>query len=209
MDLFIAFLEGDLEAREKFPFLYHDKLIKIASRIAPDLAESGLEEDIVQQMWLLLLQTTTTKYDPSRGSVETYLKLLLKTAARDVRAAFVPPGEKTRLQKDENGKFKLQKYPISLDAPLYKSKSGDDVYAEDITADKTDGIKQSDNQLLVDWIINYSIDSKPSIMFEALCQIYYNQLDITKAADIIGVHHSTLRRKIDRWVDENDIRSLI
>ncbi len=98
-DLLVAFLNGDRDAREELPLRLQNKLLTIACRLAPDLAQRGLHKDIIQQMWLLLLQKEPGSYDPRRSAPLTFLGKLLWRARRDVYAENTPPGARTRPKK--------------------------------------------------------------------------------------------------------------
>lgn len=95
-DAFEAFINGDSEARETLPLRLHDKLLQEAREQARELSEDQLE-DIVQEVWLLILGPRGAGWNRDRGSAWSFLRQLIKDAARAVRATYAPPGVRTRL----------------------------------------------------------------------------------------------------------------
>ncbi len=100
-----GFLSRNPKAMRELPRDLGSSLHKMARKVAPDLAERGHVEDIVQETYLLLLTKPAGHFDPARGKktndpdrspAGAYLGLLMRTAAQSVRAAHTPPGERTR-----------------------------------------------------------------------------------------------------------------
>src|SRR5439155_2850229 len=94
-----AFLAGDPIVREALPTRLQPLLLSYASKL-----DYSRREDIVQQMWLTVV-AGGAPFDPRRGGAMTYLKQVMRRAARDVRAASGPPGERTRPRGDEDLRF--------------------------------------------------------------------------------------------------------
>ena len=90
-----GFLAGDPDARSQFPARLGGRLRATAARIAYDLQERGHIDDVVQQAYALLLSRPAGHFDPSRGSAAAYLHQIVRSAARDIRAQYAPPGAPT------------------------------------------------------------------------------------------------------------------
>lgn len=80
-----AFLEGHRPDQNVAKIL--TTISGLAPRIATrDLVKRGLLEDVVSRTVELLLRRPAGHFDSSRGTGETYLATLVRTAVRDVRA---------------------------------------------------------------------------------------------------------------------------
>jgi hypothetical protein len=113
-----GFLAGDPQARESLPRDLREKLLKIAGEVAPDLKARGLAEDVMQEMFQLLLTRPADHYDPERGSPWAYLRTMVWLAARDIRAKESPAGVPRRPRRNEDGGFDSVQRPLPLDDTL-------------------------------------------------------------------------------------------
>jgi len=197
--MLIAFLAGDEKARDEFPRKTQKHIQKIARYLAPDLARRELLEDVVQQTWLLLLTKRKSSFDPERGSVEKYLRLIIRTAAQDIRAIYAPPGQRTRVYRNEDGGFVSRESPLSLDMPVSILGEDDELSLYDTIPDAHDWVAEFENMEYVDWAINVAWSTSPDFVAPALEYIYYEGSSHSDVAQILGVHPSTVIRRIENW----------
>lgn len=90
--LVAALQSGDMTAADEFARSCHAWLSGEARHLSRDLADRDLVDDVVQETYEKLLENKVTLFDPARGRIETYLRLILRTAAGKVRAANAMPG---------------------------------------------------------------------------------------------------------------------
>jgi DNA-directed RNA polymerase specialized sigma24 family protein len=201
-DVMQGFLRGDAGAREELPRRFHGRLVQLARRIAPDLAERGLEEDVVQRMWELLLQRSRLDYDRRLGGVTTYLGAALRTAAKDVRAENTPPGEPVR------GWGKVGPRPprvrFWLEPEWGGGGSARRPYATwiEVIPDPRDDMKLVRDRLDVMMVLRLARRTAPREVLRALVLVYLLGAQLGEAAKALGMSRSTLRRRIDEWTDE-------
>jgi DNA-directed RNA polymerase specialized sigma24 family protein len=196
--MFVAFLAGDEKAREEFPITAEKYIWMIARYVSPDLVERDLIQDVVQQTWLLLLMKTESNFVTTRGSAGNYLRLIIRTAAQDVRAMYAPVGQKTRLYRNEDGHYVPQSPAISLDAPMQTDENEiNDLY--DVIPDTFDWVIEFESVDYLDWIINQAWSTSPDFVAPALEYIYYDGSSYSDVAQIFGVTPSTVTRRIENW----------
>lgn len=203
IDLLVAFLNGDCDAREELPRRLNDRLVATARRLAPDLARRGLHEDIVSEMWLLLLKKGPGSYDPQRSAPMTYLHTLLRRARRDVYAQNTPPGARTRPQKkaprptaisstpDEGINRSERQEPVSLDSLKGNGKDAYDYLpsAADVQSTACDEIDMAHH---LEWVQQ----NAPTSIHLALSAVCWNALTLSEAAKMAG----TTKPTINQWV---------
>lgn len=197
----VAFQQGDPHTRETLPAdkLFKKKLLNLACREAEGLS-FDLLEDVVQRTWELLLRPNLKRFDPNRGSATVYLRQVVKRAATDVRAENTPPGQRTRLYKDSNAEIIAQTPAWSLDARL--ENLDDEIFTlHDIIHAPGDPFEQFHKQEEVQWFLELAMVSASHEISEAMNLIYYHEMTLTEVAQQVQVHRSTLRRRIDRWID--------
>ncbi len=190
----VTFLRGDPQIREELPTLIHKMLVSSARRFIP----GELAQDAVQQMWLLLLRKKPDSFDPSRVSAWKYLQQLLRAAARDVRAAYTPPGHRTRPCKDADGKMIKNSPVLSLDSAL--SAEDDDVENTlyELIADTQDPFGAVDAKLDAEMLLNkaHILISQP--VSAALSWMYEHDAGLEESAAHFGLTRFQLRRGIRR-----------
>ena len=197
----LAFQQGDPHVRETLPVSksFKKNLLDLACREAGDLPFDILE-DVIQRVWELLLRPDLQRFDPNRGSAAAYLRQVVKRAATDVRAENSPPGQRTRLYKDYEGQVIIQTPARSLEARL--GKIDDEIFTlHDIIPTPGDPFEQFHKQEEAKWFLELATVSASPEISEALNLIYYREMTLTEAAQEVQVHRSTLRRRIDRWLD--------
>jgi len=178
------------------------------------LASKGLAEDVVQQMWVLLLQKSPGAFDPTRGTAINYLWFVMKTAARDVGASYTAPGQRTRPQKaegrlaneqpgclNEEPVFRTEE-PVSLNEMVWVEALGEEVELIESIQDDSDPMETVDNRLQVQWLLDFARTTAPEPVYIALETVYREEAGLTAAATVAGMHRSTLRRHIDHWANQ-------
>lgn len=184
-DLIGDFLAGKPEARSALPRDLRDPLLKMAGQVAPDLRVRGLEQDVVQEMFRLLLSRPAGHYVPQRGTGWAYLRTMLKLAARDVRAMEAPAGGPRRPRKTDNGGFAcVQSEPLDetgARGPVTERQE-DCVVARIAIAQFIDGMPPC----------------APAWLPRALILISEG-LTVTETARALEISRFTLRRSLDRW----------
>jgi hypothetical protein len=96
--LLIAFFTGAPKAREAFAREATPYIRKVARHLAPDLPED-LQVEVVGQVFVNLLLQGAGSFSSQRGSAASYLRLHIRNAVRQVRAAYAMPGHVTRARK--------------------------------------------------------------------------------------------------------------
>ena len=195
-----AFQQGDPHARETLPTnkSFKKKLLNLARQEAGDLS-SDLLDDVVQRTWELLLRPNLKHFDPNRGTANAYLKQVTKRAATDVRAEYTPPGQRTRVYKDNVGEIVSQIPSLSLDAELQNS--AEEVFTlHDIIPNSTDLFDAFLIKNEVEQLLELARTTGSNEIHQALNLIYYQDINLTQSAQAVELHRSTLRRHLDRWV---------
>lgn len=186
-ELVLGFLAGDEEARDALPHELGERLLWAVGRVAPDLVRRGLREDVVQQMYLLLLKRSGDHYDPDRGTAWRYLETMLRLAARDVRSEAALAGEARRPARDETGEFPDTPPPLPLQE----------------VPEPRDGSELPEDQVLaraaVRALAGTVPDEAPSWTGPAVTLLSEDRT-ITEAAGLLGITRFTLRRALTRWV---------
>jgi DNA-directed RNA polymerase specialized sigma24 family protein len=93
-----GFLAGDPVARQTLPRAAERYVLMIARRFAADLADD-IHYEVMNQAFENLTHQKATAYCPTRGSAGTFLKLMVRAAARQVRATYARPGHVTRVRR--------------------------------------------------------------------------------------------------------------
>ena len=205
---FYAFIHGDSDAQDTLPRLLRDRLLALARRVAPDLADCDLQEDVVQRMWELVLIRPPRSYHPDYSGAMAYLGALIKTAATDVRAEHTPPGERTRRYRRPN-KQERRAYMRAL--------IHDYDHAEQIDAyspwshprwgevpDPHDPIRDLESRLTGLEILALARHTgAPQHLIRALALIDDNDVLLGEAARAVGTSRHALRRNLNAWLRYN------
>ena len=197
----LAFLRGDPVARQELPERLKDYLLKRARSMSPALARQGLTEDIVQRLWQILLRKDSTRFDPGRGSARNYLDNILRTAITDVRASYTPPGHRTRPRRDAEGEMTEQPPVQSLDVPVEEQDFDGIFTLGDLVPNPRDEIEVAEAEIHAQWLLSFARETAPESVSTTLEVLYREDVTLTEAARATNLHRSTLRRKIDRWVN--------
>lgn len=215
-DLLVAFLDGDCDARNELPRRLHGKLIVETRHLAPDLLHRDLQEDVVQQMWLLLLRMNPGSYDPQRSAPMTFLSKLLLRARRDVYAQFTPPGARTRSRKktgrlgipsdvsvetrstSEPSNLVERREAISLDFLMASEQSLVDYIPDAMNIEET-AVDAINTAHLLDRLQEIA----PRPIFTILNATVSGELSLSEAAKIVGM--KVPRQTINRWVTQQQL----
>jgi hypothetical protein len=184
--LVLGFLAGDPEARESLPSDLGERLRKIAGEIAPDLKARGLTEDIVQELFRLLLTRPAGHYNPDRAGPWAYLRTMLLLAVRDVRAKEAPAGAPRRPKRNEGGESGGVLPPLSLQDALIPDDKIE--YFEDLVL----------SEIVTVAFIDAVPAEAPAWLGRAL-SLVVEGLTITETAAAVGVSRFVLRRALNRW----------
>jgi DNA-directed RNA polymerase specialized sigma24 family protein len=192
--LLTAFLKGDTQARTKLHSLLHKRLAKFARRLVP----IHLAEDAVQRMWELLLRKSPDSFDLTRVSAVQYLILLLRTAARDVRAAETAPGQRTRTQRDLNGDFIESTPVLSLDDTVLSGDGEGGITMHEVIGRPDDQFDALNARSEAEWLLARAWQVEPGPVSHALELIYQTDFGVEEAAQRVGLSRFQLRRGINR-----------
>ena len=153
----------------------------LVNRLAGDLAEAGLADEVVSQAFLLLLLPTARKFDPGRGRAAQYLYGVVLRAAAEVRvqlgAAGIPKdARRLRLVRDQ-----------ADDAQQVRRRRREPHYE-----DAADGIC-----LRVD--VQWALRAAPPELRAAALHLGERDSSMTTAAAAVRVDRNTLRRRLRKW----------
>jgi hypothetical protein len=194
--LLTGFLADDPDARTRFPAQLGGRLRATAVRIAPDLKQRELIDDVVQQTYALLLRRPAGHFDPSRGSAAAYLYQIVRLAARDIRAENPYPGATTRPRRDEEDEFVPADPPLSLDQVVSADEEAVTL-AEMIAAD-VDVENMVLGVLGAKALLDLVPHEAPTWLPEVMALIAAEDT-ISESADEVGPSRFAVRRAIDHW----------
>ena len=151
----------------------------------------------------------SAKFNANCGTASAYLKFMVKNASTAVRAKYTPPGQKTRLQRNEKGEWKQRLPTLSLETSLTDKENGDglpicETIPDDLALSYYERVEE---HALAEWLLNWASTTSDTYVASALSYIYFEGLDLTAAANRMRIHIFTLRRRIDRWVDCQQLRA--
>ncbi len=186
--LLLQFTRGKDGSTARFCQIVRPILTKFANRFGWFLAKDQREE-IVQQTFLLLRGPAGQAFDQRRGSVEVFLRLIARRAAREVGAMYTSPGSRTRPLK-RNG----------VKVPGHQSgcivSSIDDLADHDTpTVDGPDRIVEAQHDMA------RILASAPADVASALRCIYLQDVPVTRVAAEMGTSRYILDRKIDKFAE--------
>jgi DNA-directed RNA polymerase specialized sigma24 family protein len=181
--LVVGFLAGDPYAREALPRETGADLLGIARRVAPDLEARGLADDVVSEMFRLLLSRPAGHYDPDRGDPWGYLREMVRLAARDVHDREAPAGTPRRHAEGEAD-------PAPLPVPLEAGQAAGDA-AEGFEARVLGAIMAAS---VID-----AVPAEAPAWLSAALSLAVEGLSVTETADALQVSRFQLRRALNRW----------
>lgn len=198
-----AALRGDHIAVSRLVSRFQHKLEIRTKRKAPDLKVFARTEDAVSRTWELLLKRKPSSFDPSVVRAKTYLYQLLRVAIRDVRAAHATPGQPTRLAPiaDDDHESAMTIWPV----PTADIANDESAFHIDEVLDLRDDLDQLLDDLVAEDLLRRADLTAPVLVRSGLHAVHDDELTLTDAAARSGRHRSSLRRAIDRWVDDDGI----
>ena len=199
--LLLDFIAGRPHARDTLPRLVHHRLVGLARKLAPDLAERDLDEDVVQRTWELLLRKQPGSFDPERGTAMAYLGAIMYNAAHDVRAEHAPLYGRTRFYRRPT-KPERRRYAGALLRARDAEQSGDDAPPWELIPDPHDDIAELECRLHAAEILALARATAPATVLRALCLIHDDDLLLAQAARAAGCGRFTLRRQLHAWATE-------
>lgn len=199
------FLEGDPSAREVLPQLLLGRLL-YRLRVKAAYLDPDLYDDVEQRTWELLLLKPASSFDPKRASASTFLRPIVQTAVRDVRASYAPPGCRTRPQhkKGENGELKKDEwedYTPALSLNDLETDAHGDTPLERIP-DPADDIERLHRILNAEQLLDMAYNTGPRKLYEALDFAYRRNTTSEIAAESVGTSRFAFRRMLKTWVRE-------
>jgi len=180
------FLAGDERARDQFPRAARPYLLKVARRLAPELPDEIQQEAVNQSLLNLTLQKPSN-YNPIRGTAKTFLKFMLTSALRQVRASYTPPGRMTRLRGRKDSKSEAS-VAVSYVSSL------DDINEADMPA-IDGGITAAEARHDVLAILRYA----PAHVATTLDRVYLQEHVLNDVAAELGLSRYTLSRQVNEF----------
>jgi hypothetical protein len=192
--LLVDALAGDERARGQL-FENGERLVhKMAVDADEGLRRRGLSGDVVSRTFELLLKRPAGHFDPTRGTVQSYLRSVVATAARDVRAENVEPGVRTRDywpawdEQPEPGDRTWNTHQLRTSAP----------------EPSTDyGLARVDTEVSID---QTRVDSS---LVKAARLIGFDDANMVEAAELTGVNRFMLKRALVVWATQGGREVLI
>jgi DNA-directed RNA polymerase specialized sigma24 family protein len=188
-----AFLAGETQARDELPRRMQGFLMQTARRFAPEATRTHVynPEDIVQETFRLLLGKDAGAFDPAKGSVETFLTLLLRNAVKNVRASFAPPGRTTRAENDPKSG---PRETVSLEAAVPGRKEKSRLTVAEVFADESmDVAAQFESREIIEKICHH-VEAPVAAAIELFCSGEAETW--TAAAEAVNMKRWTLSRRL-------------
>jgi hypothetical protein len=188
-ELIEGFLAGDPAARAELPRRFGDQLLAMVRVLDRSLARRGLDEDVVQHVYLLLLTRPLDHFDRTRcDGVGGYLKSMVRLAVRDIRVQHAPPGARTREWASESDREEaMSQAVVRHGEPLVDDAAAE--LAEDVALAR----------VVSKTIIDHVSSSAPAWL-PGLLGLIVEGLTITEAAVAVGQSRFAVRRALCRWV---------
>ncbi len=190
--LLVAFLNGDPRARVEL----YDRLQEPLFRAARHLVPGNLAEDLVQQFWLLLLRRRPKSFNPDRITAKRYIRLLLRTAARDTFALYTPPGQRTRTRKRSNEQCGGRTPALSLDELVNVGEAQEVTTLGDLIPEPSNPFAKVNEELEAQWLLERAHKMVTEPVFRALKYVYEDEVGLAEAAQLAGISRFQLRRGI-------------
>ena len=201
-DLFQSYWAGTTSERQVFSHSTRQALLRrvksVMAAMANDLAED-LAEDVLQNVCMAL--TSKKTYNVERGYLGGYVHSLILTAIRQVRAENAQPGQRTRLSHAGPGKPPRPLQPLRLDEtdPTTGRSLGDTIISPDNL------IQSKEEEIVINQILALVDATAQPTVARALELVYLEGISLAQAAERVGIHRTTLRRKLKTWVSLNGI----
>ncbi len=222
--LLVRFLNGDMQARDTFFRQHRKNVIRIAKRVASDLASCDLVDDVEMEFWKLLLYKKAKYYDPAADvDVWAQLTLLIRTAADNVRSQNPLPFQPKSLKRTVAGKAdskrkKEASHSLERNSAYEEDReklsevSYEEAFETLSTTPFVRGVyldsdfQQAENKMEAQVILTSAQRNAPHFVSHAINLIYAEGIVFTKAAELAGVKPWTLRRHLRRWTRAEKIK---
>jgi hypothetical protein len=161
----------------------------MARSVDRGLTRQGLDADVVQRAYLLMLTRPAGHFDRSRSDgVTGYLKNMTRLAARDVRAQFARPGTRTRERAAERDAAITVNDPVSLRITTMPEDTAARELADEVAV----------ASVISSMILDGLGAGAPSWLRRVLALIVEG-LTLTEASAAVGQSRYAVRRAVDRW----------
>jgi DNA-directed RNA polymerase specialized sigma24 family protein len=150
------------------------ELRQLARKLRGDLAPDLLE-DAVAEVWLYLIRYFP-RFDPSRGTARTFLRLLLKNALRKVRACYAHPNALWRPGPEPEALASLEE-SVARALPAPGGQTHIESHAD----------------------ANRLVSLAPIAVRRALLLVHVEGLTVTEAAEKLSLSRFTLARRLEAF----------
>jgi hypothetical protein len=154
---------------------------RLVKRLAGDLVEAGMADEVVSQAFMLLLLPAARPFEPDRGSSTQYLHGVVLRAAAEIRVQYGAAGitknaRRLRLVRDQlesEAKLRCHRRELQYEDPA-------------------DAIC-----LRVD--VQWALKAAPMELQSAAAQLGDRDSSMTEAAAVVRLDRNTLRRRLRAW----------
>jgi DNA-directed RNA polymerase specialized sigma24 family protein len=176
------FQNSDPTDYKAFPKAAEDYLRKCVRKIAPDLPKD-IQEESISQMFLQIL-TSGSRFDPITGDPKRFLFGHLRTAVKQIRAQYCPPGCPTRLPTKKGAERDPRQLPAVPLTDLEDMKVMDE---------------RSETIILARCEVVMVLKKAPSFVAIGLILIHYEGKSYAEASTILGLSRFKLKRSMDAF----------
>jgi DNA-directed RNA polymerase specialized sigma24 family protein len=174
------FLARDHDGLRDAPTVLAPVVGSLVNRLAGDLVEAGMADEVVSQTFMLLLSPTARQFDPAHGSSVDYLYGVVLRAVAEVRVQHGATGvakheRRLRLVRDKQDDEQACRH---LRAPSYEDSA--DAICVKVDVDK-------------------ALKAAPRKLQVAAALLGARDLSMTEAAALVGLDRNTLRRRLRAW----------
>lgn len=182
------------EARERF-----DDALRSRVPLPRALRGQGLEEDVLQNMWELVLRAGPGSFQLGRGSVLAYLEGHARNARRNVCQEHAPPGMRRRPGKDAHGEPVEWQPAVSLDATVAVGVAEmiTPVPLVEVFAVGEPGFDRTLDRVYLDQLEKHAADSQP-LVSDLIAWMRHDR-GLADAAAELGVSRHAARRALDQY----------
>jgi DNA-directed RNA polymerase specialized sigma24 family protein len=162
-------------------------MLRMVADLDAGLNGRGLAEDVVSRAFELLVSRPAGSFDPARGTALSYVRNIVRTAARDVRAENTQAGTKTR---DYGPKVDDQPH------------SGDGVWnTHQLREGRPEPITESGvDEVEIRVSVDESLADSP-VTAQAVRLIGWDGNSVSEAAEVTGVNRFFLKRRLVVWAN--------
>ncbi len=154
--------------------------------------------DVVSEAWLLILKKGLTEFNPLLGTVETYIALKVRGASQMVRNSYTD-GPREKADTGKPCRYRRRTPPQRLDVSADSSVGS--IPLVDTLEDKEFAYGTIEDRALIQHVAETTASYQVG---EALTRVYERGETPSAAAKTIGMTHTTLSRKLQRYADTHD-----